>query len=417
MSMTPLDIPPLRQLRAFAAAARLESVSGAARAVNLSQPGLTQSLHALEARLAARLFDRRHSGCYVTPLGAILLPRVRRFFDHLDAALRAPMIGGPFAASVNKITAAQMRSLIAIAQSPSMEAAARRLDVAQPSLHRPARELERELRRSLLHRTAQGVTTNPQGAELARRFQVALREIAYGLEELAAAQGAVVARIAVGNIPHSGERILSAAIDALLETFPHAHVRVVDGPYEALLDDLRAGRLDLLFGVLRRPQWATDVTEERLFDNPYVVVARADHPLRGAARITPRALARYGWIMPEAGAPRRQAFARLFAGQTAPPVSIETTSLAIYRSVLAASDRLTLMSRLAARSDESAALAVLPFGSPHLHRADGIACRVDWQPTHVHMRFLALLRAEARRMAADGEAARSASGHRREVPG
>src|SRR5262245_7140066 len=135
--MIPLDLPSLRQLRAFAAAARLESVSATAHKVNLSQPELTQSLHALEARLGARLFDRRRSGCYVTPLGAILLPRVRRFFDHVGAALSEPMVGSPFvgrealAACVNKITGLQIRSLIAIAKSPSIEAAARRLAISQ----------------------------------------------------------------------------------------------------------------------------------------------------------------------------------------------------------------------------------------------------------------------------------------------
>ena len=403
--MAKRDLPPPNGLRAFEAAARLESVSGAAREVNLSQPGLTQSLHALEARLETRLFDRRRSGCYVTGLGAILLPRVRRFFEHIGSALSEPVIGSPFvgrqalAACVNKITGLQIRSLIAIAESPSIEAAARRLNVSQPSLYRPARDLERELRHSLYHRTAQGVTTNPQGAELARRFQVALREIEYGLEELHAARGSVVSRIAVGNIPHSGERVLSAAVDALLASFPTARVQVVDGHYEVLLNDLRAGKLDLLFGVLRRPAWAIAVTEELLFENPYVVVARARHPLSRMRRITPRELARYDWIMPEAGAPRRQAFARMFAGLPHPPtVSIETTSLSIYRSVLSTSDRLTLMSRLAARSDESAELAVLPFRSPHLRRSDGVASRIDWHPTNVHLRFLQLLRAEARRL-------------------
>jgi LysR family transcriptional regulator, regulator for genes of the gallate degradation pathway len=419
-----LDVPSLRQLRAFEAAARLESVSGAAREVNLSQPGLTQSIHALEVRLETRLFDRRRSGCYVTGLGAILLPRVRRFFDHVGSALSEPVIGSPFvgrqalAASVSKITGPQIRSLIAIAESPSIEAAARRLDISQPSLYRPARDLERELRRSLYHRTAQGVTTNVQGAELARRFQVALREIEYGLEELHAARGSVVSRIAVGNIPHSGEPVLSAAVNALLASYPTARVQVVDGHYDVLLDDLRAGKLDLLFGVLRRPDWAIDVTEELLFENPYVVVARARHPLCGLRRITPRDLARYGWIMPEPGAPRRRAFERLFAGQPSQPaVSIETTSLSIYRSVLATSDRLTLMSRLAARSNDSAALAVLPFRSPHLRRSDGVASRIDWHPTNVHQQFLQLLRAEARRLTADGgpgqNAARRTSRQRR----
>jgi DNA-binding transcriptional LysR family regulator len=416
MPTIPLELPSLRQLRAFAAAARLESVSAAARAVNLSQPGLTQSLHALEARLAVRLFDRRRSGAYATPAGAILLPRVRRFFDHIGAALSEPIVGSPLvgrealATAVNKITGVQIRSLIAIAASPSVEAAARRLDISQPSLWRPARDLERELRRSLYHRTAQGVTTNQQGAELARRFQVALREIEYGLEELHAAQGSVVSRIAVGNIPHSGEHVLSAAIDALLASYPGAQVQVVDGHYDVLLDDLRAGRLDLLFGVLRRPAWAVDVAEERLFDNPYVVVASARHPLTGAKRITPRELARYDWIMPEAGAPRRQAFGRVFAGiPRLPRVCIEATSLPIYRSILAGSDRLTLMSRLAAQADESAALAILPFRSPHLRRQDGVASRIDWHPTHVHLRFLQLLRTEARRVGGGGRAGAQAA--------
>jgi DNA-binding transcriptional LysR family regulator len=334
---------------------------------------------------------------------------VRRLFDHIGSALSEPVIGSPFvgrealAAAVNKITGLQIRSLIAIAESPSIEAAARRLAISQPSLYRPARDLERELRRSLYHRTAQGVTTNAQGTELARRFQVALREIEYGLEELHAAQGSVVSRIAVGNIPHSGERVLSAAVDALLASYPTARVQVVDGHYDVLLDDLRAGRLDLLFGVLRRPAWAIDVKEELLFENPYVVVARARHPLTRLKRITPRDLARCDWIMPEAGAPRRQAFARMFGGQSGlPSVSIETTSLSIYRSILATSDRLTLMSRLAAQSSESAALAVLPFRSPHLRRSDGVASRIDWHPTNVHLRFLQLLRAEARRLAGGG---------------
>lgn len=55
------DIPSLRQLRAFEATACLGSVSSAAREVNLSQPALPQSLHALEARLRIRLFERRRT--------------------------------------------------------------------------------------------------------------------------------------------------------------------------------------------------------------------------------------------------------------------------------------------------------------------------------------------------------------------
>jgi DNA-binding transcriptional LysR family regulator len=393
------EVPSFRQLRAFEAVARLESVSAAAREVNLSQPGVTQAVRALERRLNAHLFERRRSGCYATDLGAILLPRVRRFFDHLHAALRD---GGRSAAAsqsapaaLGRITRPQLRSLIAISENPSFDAAARALQIAEPSLHRAARELERELRRALYRRTARGMTTTSYGAELARRFQVALRELEYGLEELEAARGNVISRIAIGNIPHSATQILSNAIKHLLAKYPAARVQIVDGHYEDLLNDLRAGKLDLLYGVLRRPDWASDVKEELLFANHYVVVARSGHPLRRMKRPNLRDLARYEWIMPGPLAPRQQALQRMLGGLSQQPkISIETTSLQIYRTILAATDQVTLMSRFEAQLND-AALAVLPFRSPHLRRFDGVATRVGWQPTSIHLHFLELLRAEA----------------------
>jgi hypothetical protein len=42
---------------------------------------------------------------------------------------------------------------------------------------------------------------------------------------------------------------------------------------------------------------------------------------------------------------------------------------------------------------------VLPFRSSHLRRSDGVASRIDWHPTDVHLWFLRLLRAEARKVA------------------
>jgi DNA-binding transcriptional LysR family regulator len=62
--MTAREIPSLRQLRAFEAVARLESVSAAARDIHLSQPGVSQAIHALENGLDAQLFERRRSCCH-----------------------------------------------------------------------------------------------------------------------------------------------------------------------------------------------------------------------------------------------------------------------------------------------------------------------------------------------------------------
>jgi LysR family transcriptional regulator, regulator for genes of the gallate degradation pathway len=396
------EIPSLRQLRAFEAVGRLESVSAAARDIHLSQPGVSQAIRALENGLGAQLFERRRSGCYVTEFGAILLPRVRRFLEYLRAALTEPGGNAPAGrqsidAAINRITRPQLQSLIAVSENQSFDAAARSVGISQPSLHRSARELERELRRNLYRRTATGVTTTPYGSELARKFQVALGEIEYGLDEFQAARGNVVSRITIGNIPHSATQILSHAVKEFLSRYPTARVRIVDGHYEDLLNELRAGKLDLLYGVLRRPDWATDVEEELLFANHYVVVARHGHPLHRLKRVRNRDLANFGWIMPGPLTPRQQALHHILQSVCAEPqISLETTSLQIYRTILTATDQLTLMSRFEAKLNDIGSLAQLPFRSPHLRRFDGIATRIGWQPTSIHLEFIELLRAEAR---------------------
>jgi len=79
-------------------------------------------------------------------------------------------------------------------------------------------------------------------------------------------------------------------------------------------------------------------------------------------------------------------------------VSIETTSPAVYRSILASSDRISLFSKLEAEQTDAevSPLLQLPFDSSVLSRTDGMATRTDWQPTRVHREFLDLLREETR---------------------
>src|SRR5262252_7541852 len=347
----PLDIPSLRQLRAFEAVARCRSIGAAARELGLSQPAVTQMIAQIETALAVSLLERRRTGTYLTALGSVLLPRVQRLFAHMQSALGDPNIGASLAGrettrSVeNKITDTHIRALTAIADCGSFEAAARALAISQPALHRSARGLERVVRRSLYQRMARGLAPTSPARELARRLKLALRELEYGIDEMRTAQGIFTARIAVGNIPHSGAHLLSQAINQFLASYPAASVHVLDGPYEPLLEALRAGDLDLLFGVLRRPAWATDVKEEFLFSNPYAVFVGRQHPLTRVRKITLRELACYGWILPARGAPRREAFERLFAGSAhCPTVRIETTSLEIYKSVLATSNMIALLS-------------------------------------------------------------------------
>jgi hypothetical protein len=99
--------------------------------------------------------------------------------------------------------------------------------------------------------------------------------------------------------------------------------------------------------------------------------------------------------MPPLGTPRRHAFEQLFHKQKA-KVSVETTSMGVYRSMLSSSDRLSLVSHRKVEKDPTSGFAALRYDSPHLKRNDGIATRRDWKPTRLHIEFIARLSALAK---------------------
>jgi DNA-binding transcriptional LysR family regulator len=201
------------------------------------------------------------------------------------------------------------------------------------------------------------------------------------------------ASLLVGTLSTSGAPLLGRAIDRLLTHYPGLTVKVVEEPYEHLLNDLLLGNIDFLFSILRRPDWATDVVEETLYRDDYVVVCRPGHPLNVPGELSLKDLARYRWIIPGPATPRSQAFHGLFAKQRRPVTDIVTTSRAITRAVIAGSDRLTLLTRHEARSEEAlGVMRVLPFACKIPAPAYGVATRMDWAATTTQQQFLEILR-------------------------
>jgi LysR family transcriptional regulator, regulator for genes of the gallate degradation pathway len=398
------ELPNLRHLRVFQAVARLGSISGASREARVSQPAVTQGIAKLEALLEAALFERRQCGCFLTEYGRAYLARADRMFAEMEGGLVAPLVGPPFAddrslkPTLAKITATHVRALMAVAEHRSIETAALKLGISASSLTRAARDLEGVLRRTLFHPGLQGLTPNKPATELARRFALACRELTFATEEIATLKGTSTSRVVIGTLPLFPVDLIARSVDDLLRIYPGTRVLVVEGAYLSLLDDLRAGKIDFLVSVLRRPGWAEDVDEEPLFRDPYAIVARRGHPLSRCQNITLQDLARFEWVLPELGTPRRMAFERMFAGfNPKPKASIETRSIEFQRGMLSRSDRISIVTRQETLLEEQiGALAALPFAPPVSRNADGIATRANWRPTIVQLAFLDLLRRNSR---------------------
>jgi DNA-binding transcriptional LysR family regulator len=76
----------LRQLQFFVAAARAESVTGAARALLISQSSVTEAIRSLEDDLGVVLFDRRSRGLIITQKGAAFLRHASQILSDAEAA-------------------------------------------------------------------------------------------------------------------------------------------------------------------------------------------------------------------------------------------------------------------------------------------------------------------------------------------
>ncbi len=82
-------LPPLNALRAFEAAARHDSFTGAAAELHVSHAAISRHVRGLEARLGVTLFRKASRGVALTEGGARYLEAVGRAFDEIAAATEA----------------------------------------------------------------------------------------------------------------------------------------------------------------------------------------------------------------------------------------------------------------------------------------------------------------------------------------
>ncbi|MEI4488763.1 LysR substrate-binding domain-containing protein [Frigidibacter sp. MR17.14] len=374
----------IRHLRMFLAVARTCSVTHAAELCHVSQPAVTQAMTKLAGLTGHQLFNRSPQGLFVTEAGELLAHRAGRAIQRLDAA----MADMGHALRV-QATWQQLNALVAVTEAENFTLAAHRLGLAQPTVHRSTTMLEEAAGTLFFQRTLHGLISTRSALALAQATRLALAELAQAESDLAALDGREVGKIVVGALPLSRSGWLPNAMLAFRRKRPHFPFEVIDGRYDELLLGLRRGEIDMMLGALRLPSPISDISQERLFDDEVVVVARKGHPLAGVAPPQFSALARYPWVLPRRSTPLRAVLDAAF-GDRLPPELIETSSVIMLREILRGSDHLGGLSRMQAEV-EADSLAILPVTLPKAMRAIGITTREDWQPTRAQRDFIALL--------------------------
>ncbi|GGW94067.1 LysR family transcriptional regulator [Streptomyces malachitofuscus] len=161
-----------------------------------------------------------------------------------------------------------LRTFLAVHRSGSFTAAAQLLGLSQPTVTTQIRSLERQTGRELFERLPRGVAPTAVADELAAR-------IAAPLDALAEATGhgsPARARPAPVHLAGPAELLATRALPALAPLVARGvRLRVTEGLSDRLLDELRAGRHDLMIAT-SRPRGRT-LSAVPLVDEEFVLVA------------------------------------------------------------------------------------------------------------------------------------------------
>jgi LysR family transcriptional regulator of gallate degradation len=390
--------PNFRHLLGIAEVARTGSTRAAAKNVNLSQPAISQAIAKFDALVGEPLFDRSSVGMLPTAAGQLLVARIDRAVDALKRAESA--IGAlnkerrRQAPLLRRLTTVQIRAIIEVVDSGGFTQAARRLGLAQPSVHRAARDLERLCGVEFFKTNARGIDVTEAGRMFARYANQAFGEIEQGFAEIRELRGILDGRLVIGCQRYVLSHLVPLAVTRLLASYPDVSVNIIDGTYDELLERLRHASIHMILGVLPAASKADDVLHEILLKEALTIIVRAKHPLLSCPPADAQTLAALEWIAPPQGTRARMHFDNFFKmhGVAAPRRLIECRSTSATRGLLLQSDRAAFLSIGQVQFElEYGLLAVLRSPFAGAERTIGYVVSKGAMPTRVQSTFIEML--------------------------
>ncbi|CAM5661058.1 LysR family transcriptional regulator [Streptomyces griseorubiginosus] len=156
-----------------------------------------------------------------------------------------------------------LRTFLTVHRTGSFTAAARLLGLSQPTVTTQIRSLERQLGHELFERQARGVTPAPHADELAARIVRPLDELAAVAGPADGADDAPAEPVHLAGPAELLSRCVLPGLSPLVDA--GVRLRITPGLTEPLLEDLRAGRHDLVIATFRprgRALTALPLTDE-----------------------------------------------------------------------------------------------------------------------------------------------------------
>lgn len=237
-----------------------------------------------------------------------------------------------------------LRTFHAICQAGSISAAARTLNISQPSVSTAIAQLEGRLGARLFDRTRSGIVLTPAGKALKARAEMLDHLLRDAEAEIAAVGDGIAGPLRVGGTPGALVSLLPQALGLIERDLPRLALHVLERPDHELLGMLRGGDIELAFVTTEIEEPPADIAELTFSRDPFsLIVGRANDSLPNEISLQDTLGMR--WVLPEAqGAFRRQVDALFVgAGVPVPRDIVRCDSLLTTKAIVRGSGRVTIL--------------------------------------------------------------------------
>jgi DNA-binding transcriptional LysR family regulator len=275
----------------------------------------------------------------------------------------------------------QLLLLIAIGDEGNIHRAAEILNMSQPAASKLLKDLEDALDIALFERLPRGMRPTWYGEAMIRHARIALSSLTQAGNELEALKTGRFGQVSVGAIAGPALSLLPQAMAIVAREHPDLRVQLAVESSDVLIERLTQSKLDIMVGRLFETHDKTNLTYERLADEPVCAIARPGHPMIGGSALTLKQLEQAAWIVPRMGSVLRHRFELMFreAGLDLPLRLLETSSILFTTKMLQQSDFLAVVPTEVGRYYASYGMVcVLPIQLSCTMDAFGIILRKDW---------------------------------------
>jgi len=273
----------------------------------------------------------------------------------------------------------QLRVMLAVMEKGSLGKAAEWLNTSQPAVTKTIQRMEKELDVELFERRPQGMIPTLFAECLRSHAESISIGFSHALDEIRALKGGGIGLVTIASPPLVATGVLPDILRSVIDDHPGLQVRVIT-PSDALTQRLLDGEFDFGLDLLGVSSPDIGLEQRHLFNDQLVLIANRSNPIAKLCDPSPHELQNVKWILPVPGNLHRRRLSQFFelAGFPAPRAAIECSSTAFIKPVVAHSDYVGVIARIAMHSRGDAIerrLAIIEINSPSMVRPIGLIWR------------------------------------------